>query len=99
MEQTYFMNMAYISTFIPGTDKRFSFHCYTQDDYATFRLIWIYEHNLTAVNTINLWQEKFFFLLVTWQNDLRTGKCLAFLMSIEKHHCKTYNLKCTVVWN
>jgi len=35
MEQTYFMNMAYISIFIPGTAIRFSVHRYTQDDSAT----------------------------------------------------------------
>ena len=99
MEQTYFMNMEYISTFIAGTEKRFSVHHYTQDDSATSHLIRIYEHNLTVVNAINLWQEKFFFLVVTWQNDLQTGKRLAFLLSIEKHCCKTYNLKCTVIWN
>jgi len=54
MEQTYFMNMEYISTFIPGTEKRFSVHHYTQDDSATSHLIRIYEHNLTVVNAINL---------------------------------------------
>jgi len=54
MEQTYFVNMAYISIYIPGTDKRFSFHRYTQDDSATSHLIGIYEHNLTAVYAINL---------------------------------------------
>lgn len=84
--------------FIPGTDIRFYVHSYTQDESATC-LTWIYEHNLTVVNAFNLWQEKFFFLVVIWQNDLQTGKHPAFLLSIEKHCWNTYNWVCTAVWN